>query len=311
LCEETSGVPSTILNFFKFLKFVQVSSPFILVPLPFLFCINPVVKWREDVLQNMKRNFKILMIALILIAGIVAVSAEDAAAAPIVDNLKIYSALLYAGVVAVIFGVMKYGQKKYGPNPEAWNPMDVLQLVIVAAIVTVWTYFGKGVIAEPDLDMLMGVLQPLFAILGTSVFALTGYKLTINYKKSAEAAGAVTPATVEPATGDEITAFGFTVKPAFLEGKSPYVALAKITCSQTVAAVTVDWKDGSPVVPYTLQPEDEYMVIGIAHQYTFVQDGKYTGMTFYPEIQVIGKNGKTQVFNTAETGRCLSIYVQA
>jgi hypothetical protein len=120
---------------------------------------------------------------------------------------------------------------------------------------------------------------------------------------------------IAPAKPDPIKYLGFTVLPAYLEGVSPYPAKFKIICSLLVTDYVVDFQDGSPVAAGKLYREGEYMVQTFEHLYNYVKDGKYSGHTFFPTIQITGSDGVggqvTNVFNTAEKGRCLSITVAA
>jgi hypothetical protein len=214
--------------------------------------------------------------------------------------------LTFIGVLVI--GAAKYYERKYGNNPEAWDNQKFGIFVIVAGIIMVLEYSYTAAVSFPAdeiLDPLLQLMTPIFTLFGATYSAIVGGKLV---KSTIIAPATTIAAAIAP---EDIDAFGFKILPSFLEGKSPFLAVAQVTCSQTVSGMTVDWKDGSAIQAFTFTPDGEYYTASIGHQYTFTGDGKYTGHTFYPEITLIGKNGKKQTFNTELSGRCWSVYVQA
>jgi len=215
-----------------------------------------------------------------------------------------------------LYGAMKYGEQTWGPDPKKWSTTKYFQILAVALGVSLIGYLMTGILEVATIEQITSVAGPAFELLGAAVLGLLGIKYSVNIAKTGSLtattgtpAGESASAAPASAGGDTIEAFGFTVIPAFLEGKSPFIAIAKVMCSQTVSAISIEWTDGALPQVYNLVKEGGYAVANIGHQYTFIPDGKYTGLTYYPEITVIGKNGKKQVFNTEETGRCLSIHV--
>jgi hypothetical protein len=117
---------------------------------------------------------------------------------------------------------------------------------------------------------------------------------------------------------EEFKSIGFTVEPAFQEGKSPYMAEFTIECGTIATDFMIDFKDGSEPVSGMLElegnEEDGYKRIVVEHEYTYKKGAsKYSGHSFYPEITIFGKapdgSDVENEFNTAEKGRCLSIIV--
>jgi len=90
------------------------------------------------------------------------------------ENITI--AIVISIVITALYAVMKYAEKYYGTNPEAWDQTKFLQLVVVAVVLVVVGYFGQGIISQPDFSM----IEQTMAMLGAAVFALTGIKLGKN-----------------------------------------------------------------------------------------------------------------------------------
>lgn len=115
---------------------------------------------------------------------------------------------------------------------------------------------------------------------------------------------------------EPFTSIGFEVIPAEMKGKSPYAARFVIICGMPATDYEIDFGDDTAIESGKLVRSGEYKAVRIRHIYTYIQgDDKHTGHQYYPKITITGKdpdgNTITNVFNTAEKGRCLMIEVQS
>jgi hypothetical protein len=204
----------------------------------------------------------------------------------------------------------------FGPNPQTWEPSKFYTLLLVGLVIVLGGWYVSGTMEVPGEDMINTVLpyiEPIFATLGLSLTVLLGGKYGKTVIKTGAFTGpsAAAKVPVVAQTQDPIKYLGFTVTPAFLGGKSPFAAVLLLKASTIVTDFSIDWKDGSPVQTGKFVIEGEYAIAQVAHAYTYIFDGKYTGKTFYPQITVISKDGLSNTFNTETQGRCVSIEVQS
>jgi hypothetical protein len=122
---------------------------------------------------------------------------------------------------------------------------------------------------------------------------------------------------IEYQTKDEpFVSLGFTVMPVHIEGTSPVKAEFTMIGSLLVEEYEVDYNDGTPVETGKFVKSGEYVAATVGHEFTYKKGAsKYSGKAFYPTITIRGKspagNPITNVFNTAEKGRCLTVLVNA
>lgn len=215
---------------------------------------------------------------------------------------------------------------KVRPQGEALNPYKLLQSAIFGAVagvllaVTGVAITDTTVIAMIEqlgfsvtdaLNISGVVLGFLTAMLGGSGgLVIENLWKALGLKTISKATTVATIATTTPVS-QAIEHLGFTVTPAFLEGKSPFLAVFQIKCSTICIGWRINWTDGSPVQDGSFTSEGEYNVANVYHSYSYSFDGKYTGHTYYPTITIISKDGVVNTFNTETTGRCLSIVVNS
>ena len=204
-------------------------------------------------------------------------------------------------IVTLAIGVVKFCERKYGTNPEAWDKDKFIQFGAVAAVVMGAEYFIGGSIVFPGEEIIMAGV----GVFGT-VYALIAGGRVINNT------------VVKAVTGSPIGSSGqgwntgFVPTPSFQAGKSPFMAgfnfVAGITTSEHpgAEAVEIDWMDGTPL-------EVVRFVNGqasAAHKLVYVQgSSKYTGHSFYPEFVVIMSDGTRVPFNT--DGKACEVEVQS
>ena len=215
--------------------------------------------------------------------------------------------LIATFIVLALYGAVKYAQQTFGDNPQQWDTTKFFTIIGAGAIVVVVTWYSTGVTGLPTneyIDMVLQYIAPLLTTLGGAVTVLLGGKYV---KEVVTNKVLIAPVSVSQA----LPHLGFTVIPAFLEGKSQFLAVFQIKCSTICIGWRIDWLDGSPVQEGGFVTEEGYNVANLYHTYTYQFDGKYTGHTFYPKITIISKDGIVNTFNTEVTGRCLSIGVNA
>lgn len=105
---------------------------------------------------------------------------------------------------------------------------------------------------------------------------------------------------------------GFTVKPTFPEGKSPYTVTLNMEASphsgeNEVTDYFIDWNDGTQGV----NGKFEKGFATPSHTYNFVATAHYTGHTYYPFFMTRNKRGIIKEYNTEKTGRCCAVGVSA
>jgi hypothetical protein len=121
---------------------------------------------------------------------------------------------------------------------------------------------------------------------------------------------------IEYQTKDEpFVSLGFTVMPANIEGQSPLYASFTMIGSLLVEEYEVDYNDGSEIETGQFEKSGDLMVATVGHKFTYLKGAsKYTAKAFYPKITIRGKspagNPLTNVFNTEQKGRCLTILVK-
>jgi len=122
---------------------------------------------------------------------------------------------------------------------------------------------------------------------------------------------------IEYQTKDEpFVSLGFTVMPVHIEGKSPVAAEFTLVGSLLVEEFEIDYNDGSPIEAGKFQKSGDLMTAVISHEFTYKKGAsKYSGKAFYPTITIRGKspagNPLTNVFNTEQKGRCLTVLVNS
>ena len=222
-------------------------------------------------------------------------------------------------LMLAIYGAIRYAQQTFGDNPKQWDSTKFFILIGVGIVVVVGEWYLYGTQQIPGIEtfnLVLPYLTTIFGTLGASLTVLLGgkYIKTIAVNK-ALVASVTSSAPTGPMIPIEVTEaiehLGFTVTPAFLESKSPFLAVFQIKCSTICIGWRINWKDGANVQEGGFATEGGYNVANVYHMYNYSYDGKYTGHTFYPEISIISKDGVINTFNTEATGRCLSIGVNA
>ena len=99
--------------------------------------------------------------------------------------LQIVLTIIAVGVI----GGMKFYERKYGSNPEAWDIQKFGMLIMVAIGVMVLEYLYGNVITFPAED----IIVPAMALFGSAYTIITGGKLLKN--------AATAKTTAQPATG--------------------------------------------------------------------------------------------------------------
>jgi hypothetical protein len=84
--------------------------------------------------------------------------------------------ILLTVIVTAIIGGMKYYERKYGTNPEAWDMQKFGMLIVVAVVVMLVEYGLGNAITFPGEDIIADGL----ALFGTAYALLTGGKLAVN-----------------------------------------------------------------------------------------------------------------------------------
>lgn len=199
-------------------------------------------------------------------------------------------------IIAVgVIGAMKFYEKQYGNNPEAWDLKKFGMLVVVAVVLMIVEYLYGNAIAFPAED----IIVPAMALFGTAYTILTAGKLANNV---------VTPKI----TGQSNWKAGFTCTPAFSNGKSEYTQTFHITSGSPAAdhpgtvQVEIDWTDGTP--KQIVQVVNNFAEV--THSFRYEQgDSKYTGHEFYPVFTTISSDGTREQFNI--DGKFVSVEVQS
>lgn len=219
---------------------------------------------------------------------------------------EITIALLVTVVVLAIIGVMKFFERKYGTNPEAWDKNKFLMFIGVGIVVMLVEYYYSGVINEfvPSEELLTLV---------TSAFTfgyvlITGGKLTKNYIASG---GVATPVTTATPIVNPAWSIGFTATPVFSVIKSGQSVTFHLFVGHDanlvdVPNVAIDWMDGSPI--QVVKMIDNFAQV--THTFNYSQgSSQYTGHSFYPEFTLMAADGSTAVFNVE--GKMLEVEVQS
>jgi hypothetical protein len=84
--------------------------------------------------------------------------------------------ILITLIVTAIIGVMKYMERKYGTNPEAWDYSKFLLLLAVSFIVMVLMYVLQGIIEFPGEQVIAMALM----VFGAAYTLITGGKVVTN-----------------------------------------------------------------------------------------------------------------------------------
>jgi len=208
-------------------------------------------------------------------------------------------ALTILAVAAI--GGLKFYERKYGQNPEAWDMQKFGLFIGVAVVVMAFEYAYGNAIVFPAED----IIVPATALFGMVYTLLTAGKLVNNtvVPKVAAVAGITVVSAWKP---------GFTVTPTFSKGESPYTQHFHLQAGYPTAehpgviAFEIDWMDGSPLE--NLIATQGYAEV--SHEFIYVQgDSKYTGHSFYPAFTTITNEGVREEFNV--DGKCCSVEVQA
>lgn len=204
-------------------------------------------------------------------------------------------------IAVAIIGGMKYFERKYGTNPEAWDRNKFLTLIGVAMLVMAIEYVYGNEITFPAED----IIVPAMALFGTAYTLITTGKLG---KAVAVKANLIAPAATGTYGG---WMPGFTVMPAFSKGKSPYTAklyveggdLPETESTGRRCGLRIDWTDGSPVQDFTF--DSVTGTVEVQHTYMYSQGAsKYTGHSFYPNFKLILPDGTYREFNTTDKRAC-------
>ena len=89
--------------------------------------------------------------------------------------------VIFAILVVALMAVIRYMQKKYGDNPQAWDVNKFLTLLTIAIAIIIIGYVANGVIQEPDLSQ--GVMS-IFALVGGSFATLWGGQVVVAKVKN-------------------------------------------------------------------------------------------------------------------------------
>lgn len=210
--------------------------------------------------------------------------------------------IVFTLIVVGIIGAIKFYEKKYGTNPEAWDTKQFGFLIVVAVVIMGIEFQFGNEITFPAED----VIIPAMALFGMAYTIITGGKLATSVTKQVVASTG-TGGVVSPAWSP-----GFTIVPVEQLGVSPFTAMFTITVGRDPSGnqckVQVDWQDGTPVQEFHPNPRNQIMV---THTFTYLKgDSQYTGHQFYPVFRVIGPTGVVYgEFNT--TNKCCWIEVQS
>ncbi|MGB3988766.1 MAG: hypothetical protein WBK67_03705 [Minisyncoccales bacterium] len=198
-------------------------------------------------------------------------------------------------IAVAVIGGMKFYERKYGSNPEAWDIQKFGMLIVVALAVMAAEYLYGNTIAFPAEDIII----PAMALFGTAYTLITGGKLVNNV---------VTPKV----TGVSNWEAGFTATPSFSEGKSEFTQHFHMTSGSPAAdhpgtvQIEIDWMDGTPKQIVDVKKN----FAEVDHTFKYEQgESKYTGHSFYPEFTTISSDGTRKSFNT--DGKFVEVEVQA
>jgi len=211
--------------------------------------------------------------------------------------VEVTIAVILSIFVIGIVGAVKYYEKKYGNNPQAWDTNKFLMLLVVGTGFVIVEYYFSGVIAAfPGEE----ILQPALAAFTVAYGLIFGVKAVKNYTASG---GVPTPLPAAPVV-NPTWSFGFTVTPVESVVKSGTPVTLHLNVGHDaqgvdVPNVLIDWMDGSAL-------EIVKMVNNFAqvtHTYTYNAAGtQYDAHQFYPEFKLLAADGTTATFNTE--GRC-------
>lgn len=198
-------------------------------------------------------------------------------------------------IAVAVIGTMKFYERKYGNNPEAWDMQKFVVFMLVAIAVMCVEYTYGNAIVFPAED----IIVPATALFGMVYTLFTAGKLVNNV-------------VVPKVTGQSAWKPGFTVTPTFSKGESPYAQHFHLQAGYPtsehpgVIAFEIDWMDGSPIE--NIVATQGYAEI--THEFIYVQgDSKYTGHSFYPAFTTITNEGVREEFNV--DGKCCSVEVAA
>lgn len=216
--------------------------------------------------------------------------------------------LTFIGVLVI--GAAKYYERKVSGSTEPWSDAKFGMFFVVAAGVMIveYVYTGNMVFpADTIVESLMTFLNPIFLIFGAAYSAIIAGKVAKETLIKPTIAS-LKPAA--PASSGIWTYGGYSVTPAYKEGKSPLTVDFNIYSTVVtsdhpgVTSVEVDWADGTnqTVIPVN--------GVGKAqHTFTFAATPKYTGHTFFPIFVYVWSDGHRETFNL--DGRGVEIWVQA
>jgi len=205
-------------------------------------------------------------------------------------------AIILSIIVIGIVGAVKYYEKKYGTNPQAWDTNKFLTLLGVGTAIILIEYYFSGVISQFPAEETIQAALGYFGIAYTLIF---GVKAIKNYTV---AGGVPTPlpvTVVNPAWS-----IGFTVTPVESIVKSGTPVTLHLTVGHDaqgvdVPNVLIDWMDGSALQIVAMVNN----FAQVTHTYTYNAAGtQYDAHQFYPEFKLLAADGTTATFNTE--GRC-------
>ena len=206
-------------------------------------------------------------------------------------------AIILSIIVIGIVGAVKYYEKKYGTNPQAWDNNKFLTLLVVGTGIVLIEYYFSGAISEfPGEE----VVQPALAAFGAAYALIFGVKAVKNYSVSG---GVPSQLPAAPVVNPAWSA-GFTVTPveSIVKSGTPVTFHLNVGHDEQgvdVPNVLIDWMDGSTL-------EIVKMVNNfaqVAHTYKYDAAGtQYDAHVFYPEFKLLAADGSSATFNS--DGRC-------
>jgi hypothetical protein len=249
------------------------------------------------------------------------------------DTTLITPELVFGLLMIATFGAVKYAEQTWGNNPAKWSWKKYAQVFVAALAVGVTGFILTGTMDVATIDQINQWLTPALSFVGATILSLYGVKYTAKVVENKSLTNSA-PAPVTKPTGATVGStaatyaatgndgispegYGVEVLPGFQEGKSPYIAVVTMKCSESVKEWFIDWMDGSATQNGKFIHEGEYFIQTVAHQYVFEKGigAKYDSHTFYPMITIVGLDGDKKILNvegtTANTGRAVSICVNA
>lgn len=157
--------------------------------------------------------------------------------------------------VAVI-GVMKYYERLYGSDPEAWSREKLGQLVIAALIVMLIGYVSTGLVefpSESTLTMFAELVTLIMTVFGSAYALLTGSKLAVKSLSGVKTVAAIPTTTAVPVAGTIIYLANGKKATVNADGTFTLEDGSIINCAgETVKPATVVTVPATPETP----PED-------------------------------------------------------